>query len=214
MTTVTLTKTESTTEEEFQAEIQSETQDVENCVHLAIEQAKANWGWLVAAGVCTSAVGIAAISAPLISSLAVETAVAIAFIVGGGAWVVGAFKTRTWQAGFTRITIGLVQLAAGLALLFNPFIGLLSLTLLVTSYFAADGILRIVAAFQTRKSLKGWGWVAASGAITLGFSGVIATQMPTAALVLVGTLAGINLLMSGFIQIAYGFAARRLGQAA
>ena len=95
-------------------------------------------------------------------------------------------------------------------MLLNPVVGLVSLTLLVAGFFAADGVLRIVAAFQTRETLKGWGWVAISGAITIGFAVLIATQLPVAALVLIGSLAGINLLMSGFIQIAYGFAARRL----
>lgn len=183
---------------------------VSEVVERAIQQARENWGWLVAAGACTVIAGGLAIFAPLASSLAVETIVACACVVGGIAWITGVFKTRSWQGMAMRVAIGVVQLAIGVILLLNPIVGLVSLTMLIAAFFAADGMLRIVAAVQNRSHVKGWGWVAASGVITVASAAIIASQLPTAALVLIGALTGINLMMSGFIQIAYGFAARRL----
>lgn len=199
----------------FHAESQSHAFSVVNdAVETAVREAGKNWGWLVAAGVCSVIVGGLAIFAPLASSLAVETVVACACVVGGIAWVISAFKTRSWQGLATRIAIGILQLAVGILLLVNPVFGLFSLTMLIAGFFAADGTLRIMSAVQNRSHLKGWGWVAASGVITVVFAAIIASEVPAAALVLVGVLTGINLLMSGFIQIAYGFAARRLGDKA
>lgn len=179
-------------------------------IETAMQQARANWGWLVAAGVCSVVVGGLAIAAPLASSLAVETVIAIACAVGGIAWIVSSFKTRTWSGLATRMAIGVVQLAVGFVLLLNPIVGLVSITLLIATFFAADGVLRIVAAVQNRTNIRGWGWIVASGVITVVFAGMIASQLPAAALVLIGVLTGINLLMSGFIQIAFGVAAKRL----
>ena len=185
--------------------------DFSQIVERSIQQARENWCWLVAAGVCTVIIGGLAIAAPLASSLAVETVIAVACVVGGLAWIISSLKTNTWRGFALRVAIGLVQLSVGVVLLLNPIVGLVSLTMLVASFFAADGALRMVAAIQNRKQIKGWGWIAASGAITVVFAGIIASQLPTAALLLIGVLTGLNFLMSGFIQIVYGFAARRLG---
>jgi len=89
-------------------------------------------------------------------------------------------------------------------------VGLVSLTMLIAGFLAAKGTLRFVSAVQNLSHSNGWGWVAARGVITFMFAAIIASQLPTAALVLIGVLTGINLLMSWFSQIAYGFAARRL----
>ena len=67
------------------------------------------------------------------------------------------------------------------------------------------------AAEQVKSS---WGWTVAAS-VSISAVGIVAntTQTPAAALVLIGTFAGINLLMCGSVHIAYGFVPRRLGQA-
>lgn len=182
----------------------------QNLLKEGLQQVRENWGWIVAAGVCLVVAGAAAIAAPLVSSLAVEMVVASLLVVGGVAAVVAAFYAKKWGGFFARLISGLLHVAVGTAMAINPVAGLISLTMLVAVFFGVDGALRIVAAIQSRKIQRGWVWILASGILTVGCSGIIASQLPVSSLVLIGTLAGIHLIFSGWAHVMLGIEARHL----
>ena len=88
----------------------------------------------------------------------------------------------------------------------HPLLGLSFLTLLLTAYFVTEGIWKIIASFSYR-SAKGWLCVMASGLVTLALGVVIWQQWPLSGLWAVGTLVGINLVVTGAAMIALAFTA-------
>ena len=182
----------------------------QNLVQQGLEQIRQNWGWIVAAGICLIVAGTAAIAAPLVSSLAVEMVVASLLVLGGIAAVVAAFYARQWGGFFTRLISGLLHVVVGTTMAFNPVAGLISLTMLVAIFFGVDGALRIGAALQSRKDQRSWMWILASGILAVACCGIIASQLPVSSLVLIGTLAGIHLVSSGWAHVMLGLEAKQL----
>ena len=179
-------------------------------IEQGLDQIRQNWAWIVGAGACLILAGTAAIAAPLMSSLAVEMVVASLLVVGGIAAVVAAFYAREWGGFFTRFISGLLHVAVGTAMAFNPVAGLISLTMLVVVFFGFEGALRFIAAFQSRKVGRAWVWILASGILAVGCCGIIASQLPVSSLVLIGSLAGIHLIFSGWAHVMLGLEVKQL----
>ena len=93
-------------------------------------------------------------------------------------------------------------------LLERPLLGAAVYTLFLTMLFFALGIVRIVAAFTHRFS--GWGWAVLSGVVTLCLGVLIWRQLPEAALWVIGTFVGIDLIFNGWSWVMLGVAARSL----
>jgi len=69
----------------------------------------------------------------------------------------------------------------------------------------ASGILRIVASFRLRPE-TGWGWLLASGVITLLAGIVVVIGWPVNTLWLLGLVLAIDLIFQGVAAIAFGLA--------
>jgi uncharacterized membrane protein HdeD (DUF308 family) len=98
-------------------------------------------------------------------------------------------------------------LVAGVYLLMHPKLSLVSLTLALAVLFFVEGIFHIVTWFQVR-SAPGAGWLLFDGIVTLILAVLIWRSWPASAVWALGTLVGINLLMSGFTRLMYSRALR------
>ena len=140
------------------------------------------------------------------SAAAVATVVAIFLIIGGGVRVVGGLTTdaagRIWG-----VILGAVMVVGGIAVLAQPLIGVLSISLLLAVYFLADGIIEIFAAFRL-KPTRGWGVVLLSGIVTLLLGWLIWSQWPLSGAVAIGVLVGVRLIFAGTTMIMLGSAVR------
>jgi uncharacterized membrane protein HdeD (DUF308 family) len=56
---------------------------------------------------------------------------------------------------------------------------------------------------------EGWGWIIAAGVIALIVGVLIFIHWPSSSLVVLGTLAGISLIMTGWSYLMIALAARR-----
>jgi uncharacterized membrane protein HdeD (DUF308 family) len=72
----------------------------------------------------------------------------------------------------------------------------------------AEGVLQMIVFFQFR-SLPGSGWVLFDGIVTLLLGFMIGSPWPSSSGWAIGTLVGINLLVSGFTRLMYSVAARK-----
>jgi len=103
-----------------------------------------------------------------------------------------------------------LALAAGIILIIQPVAGTLTLTLVVSAYFIAEGITTIMCALAHRRELSGrWGWLLVSGIVDLIVAALIIAGLPGSAAWAIGLLVGINLVFGGTSLIGMALAARK-----
>ncbi len=160
-----------------------------------------NRKWLTALGVVLIVLGVAAIAAPFVASIAMNAWIGAFFLIGGIAQITQAFQARGWQKGLGHVLLGLVYSLGGLLMLFNPLAGLVAITLLVTAALLASGLMRIVAGLSMRPR-KGWGWLVLAGVVALVAAALIYVSFPGSAFWLLGVIAGVSFVMEGWALIA------------
>jgi uncharacterized membrane protein HdeD (DUF308 family) len=147
-------------------------------------------------GVLIAVLGLLAILAPLFTGLALSVALGILLVAGSLGHVAHAFSARGWSGSLWEIVLAVVYAVAGVSLVVNPLVGLTTLTILLIAYLFVSGLAEIVMGFTTRSS-PNWGWLVASGALSLLVAGLLWAGFPTTALWAVGLLVGISLLSTG-----------------
>jgi uncharacterized membrane protein HdeD (DUF308 family) len=153
--------------------------------------------------------GFLAVALPLATGIGVSILVGWIVVFGGFTYVAYAFTAEGAGALLWRMLIGIVYVVGGFYLVFHPGLTLQSLTLVLAAILIAEGVLQMIEFFRFR-SLPGSGWVLFDGIVTLLLGFMIAYPWPFSAGWAVGTLVGINLLVSGFTRLMYSVAARRL----
>ena len=176
-----------------------------------VQEAKKNAGWLVALGVLTVVVGFLAIASPLFSGLVVAVSIGVALAIGGVARTIAAFSAGSFGQDALAFIGGILTFGVGLILAARPGIGLATLTLMLGAYLLVDGISSAILAFRVRPE-SGWGFMFFSAVmgVILGF--LLLREWPLSGAWAIGTLVGVNLLVSGFSLISVGSAARSLAK--
>jgi uncharacterized membrane protein HdeD (DUF308 family) len=82
---------------------------------------------------------------------------------------------------------------------------MVSLTLLVAVLFLVIGVVKILYSFSLRP-ISGWGWVLASGIVSLALGVMILSNFPYSAVSVLGILLAVELLSNGvlFLLLALG----------
>ncbi len=153
--------------------------------------------------------GFLAVALPLATGIGISIMVGWIIVFSGFAYLAYAFAAKGAGAFLWRMLIGIVYVVGGLYLAFHPTLALQSLTLLLAAVFIAEGVLQLIVFFQFR-SLPGSGWILFDGIVTLLLAFLIGYRWPFSSAWAVGTLVGINLLVSGFTRLMYSVAARRI----
>jgi uncharacterized membrane protein HdeD (DUF308 family) len=91
----------------------------------------------------------------------------------------------------------------------SPVAGLASLTLALSMYLFAEGILELIMSYQLR-FMPGAGWLLFDGIITLILAVMILRSWPSSTVWVIGTLVGISMLFSGMARLMLSIAARRM----
>jgi uncharacterized membrane protein HdeD (DUF308 family) len=152
--------------------------------------------------------GSLAIALPLATGIGIAILVGWIVVFGGFTYLAYAFSAQGAGAFLWRMLIGIAYIVGGFYLVFHPGLALQSLTLVLAAILFAEGVLQIIVFFQFR-SLPGSGWVLFDGIVTLLLGFLIAYPWPFSSGWAIGTLVGINLLVSGFTRLMYSVAARR-----
>ncbi|MBE9178045.1 HdeD family acid-resistance protein [Oculatella sp. LEGE 06141] len=151
-------------------------------------------------GILLVVLGIVAIALPRFSTIFAETWVAFILISAGAAKLVYAFQTRSEGGFLWKVLLGVLYVATGLMLLFNPFTGVVTLTLLLGSFLLTEGVFELILAFRLRPR-QNWTWALGNGIITLLLGAMIWFQWPFNAPWLIGTLLGVSVLFTGVSRI-------------
>ncbi|MGO1120155.1 HdeD family acid-resistance protein [Rhodovibrionaceae bacterium A322] len=155
-------------------------------------------------------VGTAAIVLPVVATYTVTLFVGAILLVAGVVQVISALKHRNSSGFWFPLVTGVLGIVIGLMILLDISAGATSLTLLLIIMFTLEGVTKIIAAFDARKHLANWGWLALNGLVSVFLAAFIWAQLPLSAAWFLGLMLGINLIFSGFAQIMLVMAAKRL----
>jgi len=152
--------------------------------------------------------GFVAILMPFTTGIAVSIFVGWIMVFSGFAYLAYAFAAQGAGSFIWRVLVGAAYVVGGGYLAFHPGIALESLTLVVAAIFFIEGVTEMVVFFQFR-SLPGAGWILFDGIVTLILSYLIWRPWPSSSIWAIGTLFGVNLIVSGFTRLMYSVEARK-----
>jgi len=165
-------------------------------------------GMSIGLAVLMIVLGFLAIALPLATGIGVSIMVGWIIVFSGLAYLAYAFAAQGPGAFLWRMLIGIVYVVGGFYLAFHPELALESLTFVVAAILFAEGVLQMIVFFQFR-SLPGSGWVLVDGLMTLLLGFLIAYPWPFSSAWAIGTLVGVNLLVSGITRLMYSLEARK-----
>jgi uncharacterized membrane protein HdeD (DUF308 family) len=157
---------------------------------------KAHWKFFLAEGAFFIILGIAAIIVPQIFTIAIALFIGWLLLLGGIVQIARAVRFIAMPGFNLWIFIGILQVIIGYYLIAQPAKGALTLTMLMTLFFAMEGIAKISLAFMMRP-LAHWVWVFFSGFTALMLSVVVWAGWPGTAAWVLGMLLGINMIFLG-----------------
>lgn len=170
-----------------------------------LERLTADMGWkgLAVLGVVMLIGGFLAFLNPFAASLAAEAVAGAAFLAAGVVqlWLTVSDTSKTTGDRWLSGALGLALVLFAVSLVLNPLAGLVTLTVLVALFFTVLGALRVGLAWHLRPA-PGWGWIMASGVMSLSLAALIILGLPGAALGILGLFLGIDLTMAGAVSLA------------
>lgn len=173
------------------------------------ETMRTNWGWFLALGIIFIVGGVIAILEPLITGVFIAAIVGATIAIVGVMQIVHAWQMRSWSGFAWQLIIGIVLLVGGIDIWWDPIEGVMTLTLFVALMFILKGIFQVMLGFQMRPH-EGSGWIIGAGVIAVVAGVLILLQWPLSSTYLIGTLAGISLIVSGWSYVMIALAARRV----
>src|SRR5689334_18214060 len=183
--------------------------------HAISDALKTHWRLLLFQGVMMVLLGILAFAAPVAATIAVDIFVGWLFLISGVVGLVAVFSAKDIPAFLWSLITAALSVAAGVLLIWKPVEGALTLTLLLTAFFVAEGVFQIAASIAYRHVPGGSaGWMLLSGVADLVLVVLIFAGWPVTAAWTLGILVAINLITSGWAIVMAALAGRRLAHAA
>ena len=169
---------------------------------------KKSLGWSIAISIVMIVAGILAMIIPPAAGIAVTVFVGWALVFSGVLHFVYAWQTRETRGALWEVLVGILYVFTGGYLLWNPIIGLASLTFALAIYLLAEAVLEFVLAYRLRPA-PGSGWLAVDAVITLILALLIWRTWPSNVPWVLGILVGISMLFSGVARLMLSLAAKR-----
>ena len=173
-----------------------------------------HWGWVLAFGIVTVVIGIAALAWPG------RTLVVVAVLFGIQLIVLGIFRfaaaiSSDPVGGGTRVLLallGVLSLIIGLYAVRHVLITLLALAVLLGIFWIVSGTVELFMALSHRE-MSHRGWNAVMGAISV-LAGIVVLSVPGISLLVLAVVLSIWLVVFGVMQISMAVRIRSLGASA
>ena len=172
-----------------------------------VQRLRSSWIWLALLGVISLVGGVLALANPFAATFAAVLLAGWTFLLYGILQVVQSFSVTGWPGFLWSLLLGVLTAAVGISLLYNPLAGALTLTFLVAILFLVLGVVKIMYAFSLRP-VKGWGWAALSGAISLLLGFMILSDYPVSAASILGILLAVELISNGVFLLVVALGLR------
>jgi uncharacterized membrane protein HdeD (DUF308 family) len=165
--------------------------------------------WYLAAAVLFILLGLFAIIEPAIAALGVALLIGWILVIGAVFHFVAAFKGGGAKQVIFQALVGILYAIGGFYFLNHTIMATGTLTLLLAGIILAEGVIEIISYFRLRKEGAS-GWLLLNGLITLALGALIWFHWPSSTVWAIGTLVGVNLLMTGFSRLMFGLAIRKM----
>jgi uncharacterized membrane protein HdeD (DUF308 family) len=161
------------------------------------------WGWFVALGVVLMGLGALAFNNLPAATAATVYAVGILMLIGAVAQVGIAFRVRGGSGFGLMLLSALLYGVAGVVAIANPALAAKALTLLLAFGLIFSGVMRIWWSTVMR-FLPGWGWITASGIVSVLAGMVFIAGWPANSLWFLGLVLAVDLTFQGASAIGWG----------
>ena len=152
--------------------------------------------------------GVLALAYPALSSVAVVRVLGWLLIIGGVLQAFSLIDARNVPHFWIQLVSAVLFTIVGMLFLRDTGAGLLSLTLILIVFFLVEGFSKVIFSLTIRP-YPNWGWVLASGIVSILLALYLWSQVPTVALWLLGALLGIQLIVEGVALGQLALQARR-----
>lgn len=176
---------------------------------MAAEETTTHRTWKLIGGSVVFLLGLAALGAAAVTSLAVVMMFGWILIIGGVIGLIASFAITNGGGLILGIVSSFLSIVVGLLMILNPGISLATLTLLLAVYFVVDGAIRIAVAFTAYTDNRGWSLF--EGVIMLALGFIIWTHLAGITLYIFGIFIGISLLLKGAAIVATSVTPIHLG---
>lgn len=156
-----------------------------------------HWRIFLAEGVLFIALGIYAVVIPQFFTVTIVILLGSIILFGGVVHIVRALVFSNMPGFGLWLFMGILQIFIGYMLINNPVAGILTITMLMTLFFAFEGLAKIALAFMMRPLPK-WRFILFSGITALVFALVVWISWPETAHWLLGVFLGINMVFLGW----------------
>jgi len=169
--------------------------------------------WLISTAIAFLALGTAAILEPLVAGLAVAELAGWLLLASAFVHGVNAFRGESVTGAAGQVFVGLLYAVAGLYFIAHPRMALGPLTVSLASVLVAEAVVDFIAWLGTRRE-DGSGWLLANAVATALLGELIFLHWPSTIPWAIGSLLGMNLIVTGISRLMLGAAARRTALAA
>ena len=152
--------------------------------------------WYLVQGGLMILAGVLALVYPVVASFAVVFLLGLILIATGILHGISLIDAREVPHFWLQLVSVVLSVVVGVLLIRYRGAGLLVLTLLLLVYFMVEGISKVILSLTIRP-FPGWGWVLASGILTILIALYLWAALPVTAVWLLGVLLGIQLICEG-----------------
>ncbi len=173
-----------------------------------------HWGWVLAFGIVTVVIGIAALAWPGRTLVVVAVLFGIQLIVLGIFRFVAAIASDDVSGGRRALLalLGVLSLIIGLYAIRHVLITLLALAVLFGIFWIVSGAVELFMALS-HPDMPHRGWNAVMGAISV-LAGIVVLSVPGISLLVLAVVLSIWLVVFGVMQISMAVRIRSLGASA
>ncbi|KQN94547.1 hypothetical protein ASE95_04780 [Sphingomonas sp. Leaf231] len=158
----------------------------------------AGWGWIMAYGIVSVLVGIAAFVWPFAATYAATVVIGTLLFVSGVFSIAAGLFGQGHEGRLYAVVFGVLTVIVGAVMVFEPATGALSLTLIVAIWLGVRGVLEVVLGLRMRRRR---GLMIALGVLNILLAGFILSTVPWSALTLPGFILGLSFLVGGITAI-------------
>lgn len=167
------------------------------------------WGWFIALGAALIVLGaLAFLNLPPAGTVSVY-AVGVVMVIAAFAQLGTTLLVPGWRGMGFLVLSAILYGAAGVCAIVNPRLAATPLTLLLAFALIFSGMMR-VRLTSVMPPLPGWGWVAASGVVTVVSGLVFIHFLFMNTVWLLGVALAVDLTFLGAMVIAFGLALRAI----
>ena len=181
---------------------------LEEMRHLMASELAKHWKIFLFQGLLIGLLGAIAILVPQVATLVIDLFIGWILIFGGIVRALTLLRSRSLPGTLWSLLASVLAIVLGFLLVFKPTEGVMTLTMVMVTFFIIQGVFSILLALQFKAHIRSWGWTLLSGVVDLVLAYLIWRGWPDTASWAIGLLVGINMLFAGMALIFTAFAAR------